>query len=126
MATLGFPCRAWTPLLRIQAPPAAECRLQTKQVSGWQRVALAAPWQLDLINNSSIRDRTHVPCVGRWILNHWTAREVPENLFIFLMNWHIVSVSKIRIYKVTMSSFYPLLLPGSSETNSKLNSILSM
>ena len=110
----------------IQAPPAAERRLQTKQVSGWGCVALAAPWQLDLINNSSIRDRTHVPCVGRWILNHWTTREVPENLFIFLMNLNIVSVLKIRIYKVIMSSFFPLLLPGSSEANSKLNNILSM
>ena len=66
----------------IQAPPAAERRLQTKQVSGWGCVALAAPWQLDLINNSSIRDRTHVPCVGRWILNHWTTKEVPELAFM--------------------------------------------
>ena len=21
------------------------------------------------------RDRTHVPCIDRWILNHWTTRE---------------------------------------------------
>ena len=27
--------------------------------------------------NSPTRDRTHVPCVGRWILYHWTTREVP-------------------------------------------------
>ena len=26
------------------------------------------------------RDKTHVPSVGRQILNHWTAREVPEFL----------------------------------------------
>ena len=24
------------------------------------------------------RDWTHVPCIGRWILNHWTIREVPS------------------------------------------------
>ena len=23
------------------------------------------------------RDRTHNPCTRRWILNHWTTREVP-------------------------------------------------
>ena len=22
------------------------------------------------------KDRTHVPCLGRWMLNHWTTREV--------------------------------------------------
>ena len=28
--------------------------------------------------NSPTRGRTHVPCIGRWILNHWTVREVPS------------------------------------------------
>ena len=23
------------------------------------------------------RDQISVPCIGRWILNHWTTREVP-------------------------------------------------
>ena len=27
------------------------------------------------------RDQTHTPCVGRWSLTHWTAREVPEYIF---------------------------------------------
>ena len=27
--------------------------------------------------SSLTRDQTHIPCIGRWILNHWTAREVP-------------------------------------------------
>ena len=25
----------------------------------------------------------HVPCIGRWILNHWTTREVPVGFFFF-------------------------------------------
>ena len=25
-----------------------------------------------------VRDGTHVPCIGRWILNHWTTREAPK------------------------------------------------
>ena len=27
--------------------------------------------------SSPTRDRTHIPCSGRWSLNHWTTREVP-------------------------------------------------
>ena len=27
--------------------------------------------------NSPTRDPTHNPCIGRWSLNHWIAREVP-------------------------------------------------
>ena len=29
--------------------------------------------------HSSIRDWTHVPCIGRKILNHWPTREGPQN-----------------------------------------------
>ena len=28
--------------------------------------------------SSPTRDRTHVPCIGRRILNHWTTRKVPR------------------------------------------------
>ena len=28
------------------------------------------------------RDQTCVPCIGRWILNHWTTREVPFDFLI--------------------------------------------
>ena len=27
------------------------------------------------MESSPIRDRTHIPCMGRWILSHWTTRE---------------------------------------------------
>ena len=33
--------------------------------------------------SSLTRDRTHVPCIGRWILNHWTTREVPYICFSY-------------------------------------------
>ena len=35
--------------------------------------ALVAP---EHVEASQTRDRTHVSCIGRWILNHWTFREV--------------------------------------------------
>ena len=31
---------------------------------------------------SLTRDRTHVPCIARWILNHGTTREVPQARFL--------------------------------------------
>ena len=33
---------------------------------------LVAPRRM---GSSRIRDRTQVPCIGRWVLNHWTTRE---------------------------------------------------
>ena len=34
--------------------------------------------------SSLIRDQTYVPCISRWILNHWTTREVPLKFYICL------------------------------------------
>ena len=39
-----------------------------------ERAGLVAPRSRDL----GSLPRSHVPCVGRQILNHWTTREVPE------------------------------------------------
>ena len=36
-------------------------------------LGLVAPQQ---VGSSQTRDRTHVPCIGRQILNRWTTREV--------------------------------------------------
>ena len=43
-------------------------------------------WHTDLValpyvESSQTRDQTHVLCIGRWILNHWTTREVPGWIF---------------------------------------------
>ena len=35
---------------------------------------LVAPWH---VGSSQTRARTRVPCIGRWILNHYATREVP-------------------------------------------------
>ena len=40
-------------------------------------------WCVDLVAprlwepSSLTRNLTHIPCIARWILNHWTIREVP-------------------------------------------------
>ena len=47
-----------------------------------RRMGLAASLH---VGSSWTRARTHVPCIGRWILNHCATREVPYVLFkIFL------------------------------------------
>ena len=38
-----------------------------------------APWH---VGSSWTREGTHVSCIGRWILNHWTTREVPSPPFL--------------------------------------------
>ena len=35
------------------------------------------------MRSSQTRDQTHIPCTGRWILNHCTTREV-LNMTVFL------------------------------------------
>ena len=39
--------------------------------------ALAVPH----VGSSWTRDQTHIPCIGRWILNHLTTREVSNMEF---------------------------------------------
>ena len=38
-------------------------------------------------SNAPTRDRTCIPCIARWILNHWTTKEVPVLFFIALLLW---------------------------------------
>ena len=43
---------------------------------GWA-LLLCSIWNVSTLT----RDQTHLPCIARWILNHWTTREVPGYLF---------------------------------------------
>ena len=60
-----FPLR-WLLLLQSMGPRV--CGLQQLR-----HMVLFAPWHEE---SSRARDQTHVPCIGRWILNHWTTVEV--------------------------------------------------
>ena len=44
------------------------------------------------------RDQTHILCIARWILYHWTAREVPE-FYIYIYNFFRF-LSIINYYKI--------------------------
>ena len=48
------------------------------------------------VESSQTRNWTHVPCMGRQILNQWTTREVP--MFWLLRKWrHSLSVRNVRL-----------------------------
>ena len=44
-------------------------------------MGLVALWHM---GSSWTRDGTRVPCIARWILNHWTTREAVGNVLIAL------------------------------------------
>ena len=48
--------------------------------------------------NCLTRGQTHTPCIGRWSLNHWTAREFPH------MNFHIMKVVPITHTNLTQAT----------------------
>ena len=48
--------------------------------------------------NCLTRGQTHTPCIGRWSLNHWTAREFPH------MNFHIMKVDLITHINLTQAT----------------------
>ena len=81
--------RAW----RRSGFSSVEHGLQGAQAQQLTYTGLVAPWH---VGTSQTRDRTHVPCIGRRILYHWTTRETQRNLFkgkcmplYFLLNVHI-------------------------------------
>ena len=49
------------------------------------------------ILGSLTRDGTHVPCIGRQILNHWTTREVPKFCVNLILSSGIRFLKKITV-----------------------------
>ena len=72
----GFSLVVVCGLLLVVATPIAEHRLQSL---GSVDVARELSC-LRHVESSQTRDLTHAPCIGRWILNHWTTREVQQLL----------------------------------------------
>jgi len=61
---------------------------------------LAAPWH---VRSSRIRDRTHVSCIGRWILYHGATKEAPGFVSVCACTCVCVSTcARVYIY-VSMS-----------------------
>ena len=63
------------------------------QSTGSRAHGLQELWLTDLVavrhmDSSQAKDQTRVPCIGRHIPNHWTAKEVPEVLLLFIYYRH--------------------------------------
>ena len=61
------------------------------QVHRPQELWLTGLVALQQVESSRTKDRTRVPCIGRWNLNHWTPREVllsvfKENITLTVLN----------------------------------------
>ena len=86
--------------LTIAASLVAEHRLQTRRLSKLWLTGLVAPWH---VGSSQTRARTHVPCIGRQILNHCTTREAPIKFFndsvcLFHSQHFLLDLKDGRIY----------------------------
>ena len=84
-------CGKWGPLfiavrgpLTIAASLVAEHRLQTRRLSNCGSWGPAA---LRHVGSSQTRARTHVPCIGRQIVNHCATREVLSFLLTFFCSF---------------------------------------
>ena len=53
-------------------------------------------------SSSLTRDQTHVPCIGRRILNHCATREVPKMFFLEdqLFNWKEITKNEINFINI--------------------------
>ena len=58
-------------------------------------MGLVALWHVEF---SQTRNPTRVPCIGRWILNHWTTREVQGAYS------KVLAQSKDRLLKLLLTS----------------------
>ena len=80
----------WLPCCKAQAPSAWALVVATSRLSSCSSWALElglSSWNdwvtpLRLVGSSQTRDTTRVPCIGRWILNHWIPREVLEETYL--------------------------------------------
>ena len=95
MATLhyGLRCCAQVFSSCVERELLSSCSAQASHCGGLSRCGSQAlvhrpQWlwlpglaALQRVESSRTKDQTHVPCIGRWILNHWTSREVLLSIF---------------------------------------------
>ena len=107
--------------LTVAASLVAEQRLQTRRLSNLWLTGLVTPWHA---GSSQTRARTHVPCIGRQILNHCATREAPKFLnfilFILLNSRFLLFISFIHMtvyMSVPISQFITPPSPTPSEAS---------
>ena len=76
---------------------------------GWRGFSSCGTWaEFPMyVESSWTRDQTHVPCIGRQILNHWTTRKVTTFLIIS-STITLYNLSKLIFFFVKSNSFLDL------------------
>ena len=82
-------------------------RAQAQQL--W-RTGFVAPWH---VGSSRTRARTRVPCIGRWILNHCTTKEVPSVIVLR-------DIGRERVLKAVKAFPIPVLVTVTPEHWNKM------
>ena len=75
MQQIGASLRCGAPVLDVEFSSCSSQALKRELSRG----AAWPPWPME---SSQTSDRTYVPCIGRWILSHWTTRDVPHPLTV--------------------------------------------
>ena len=89
----SFLCEGFLQLWQVGATPhrgarashhgdPSHCGAQAPDAQA-QQLWLTGPVAPQHVGSSQTRTRTHVPCIGRQILNHCTTREAPPVTFVF-------------------------------------------
>ena len=85
-------CGKWGPLfIAVHGPLTIAASLVAQAQQLWL-TGLVAPWH---VRSSQTRARTHVPCIGRQILNHCATREARQSLF----SNNICEMKEVRAFK---------------------------
>ena len=63
-----------------------DCSLPGSSVHGVSQAKVLG-WVATAFSRGSFqpREQTHISCIGRWILYHWAAREIPLNSYMLLL-----------------------------------------
>ena len=84
-------------LFGVLASSVIECRLYGTQAQRLCHRGLTALWHVE---SSWIRDPICVPCIGRWILNHWTTREALQFSIIY---FQVVQLLYLKFHPMSIS-----------------------
>ena len=92
-------------LLLLRSTGSEVHRLSSCSTQAWLPPGM---WHL----SSPTRDQTRIPCIGRWILNHWTTREVPPVRFLTVDSKRgkqlFSYILQKQFKKITQRIFFPV------------------
>jgi len=69
---------------------------------------------------SPTRDRTPVPCTGKWIPEHWTTKEGPESYFCRIKNSGLTAVPLLYISEKTKTLIWKQTLHTHTHTHTRI------